>query len=110
MPHQMCRECHRLVSESATTCPHCGIARPASFDDPLARLRPYGSALLLGLVLTWFGGLWFRYQVGLLHEEPAVPAPIPVAHPDSYPGFQSLRGFWLGAPLFARDDRRTYVG
>jgi len=105
----MCRECHRLVSDAAIACPHCGIPHPAETDGPWTRLRPYGSALLLGLVLVGIGGLWFRYQMEQLAEAP--PAPIPVAGPqDPHPGFQSLaQGVWLGAPLFGRQDR-LYVG
>lgn len=64
----------------------------------------------MGVVLAWLGGLWFRYQVGQLHEEPSAPAPITDAPQDSYPGFQPLRGAWIGAPLFAREDNRAYVG
>jgi hypothetical protein len=108
MAQQLCRECHRLVSEAANTCPHCGVPRPAETDGPWAHLRPYGSALLLGLALVGVGGLWFRYQL-----EHLVAAPVAVAPPqreDAFPGFQSLaQGIWLGAPLFGR-DHPVYVG
>jgi hypothetical protein len=110
MPHQMCRECHRLVSEAANTCPHCGIPQPVPTDDPFPHLRPYASALLLGLALLWIGGLWFRYQVAQL--EAVIDAPVPVASMarDPHPGFQSLpQAVWLGAPLFGRRDQ-AYVG
>ena len=110
MAHQMCRECHRLVSEAATTCPHCGTPRPVATDGPFAHLRPYASALLLGLALAWIGGLWFRYQMAQF--EALVVAPVPVAPrpQDPYPGFQSLtQRVWLGAPLFGRRDQ-AYAG
>jgi hypothetical protein len=68
MPHRLCRECHRLVSDAARTCPHCGIAQPVAGDGSASRLRPYGSALLVGLALIWAGGLWFRYQLGQLRD------------------------------------------
>lgn len=109
MPHQMCRECHRLISEAAIACPHCGIPRPVASDGPWTHLRPYGSALLLGLALVGIGGLWFRYQVEHLVKAPPAPMSV-VRSPDPYPGFQSLaQGVWLGAPLFGRHDR-LYVG
>jgi len=110
MPHQMCRECHRLVSESANTCPHCGIPRPGSTDSPLAHVRPYASALLFGLALMWIGGLWFRYQMTQFGALIAVPVPAAPKTQDQYPGFQSLtQAVWLGAPLFGRQDQ-AYVG
>ena len=77
MPHQMCRECHRLVSEAATTCPHCGIPQPVATGGPFAHLRPYASALMFGLALLWIGGLWLRYQVAQFGS--VIEAPVPVA-------------------------------
>jgi hypothetical protein len=109
MPHLMCRECHRLVSDTAIACPHCGIARPASSTDPVARLRPYGSALLAGVALAWLGGLWIRSQVEQL-VGPSGPAPSVIATQDPYPGFQPLRGVWINAPLFNRNPDPTYAG
>ena len=110
MPQQMCRECHRLVSEAATACPHCGIRRPVASEGPFAHLRPYGGALLLGLALVWIGGLWFRYQIGQLEKPPAVPVRVFAAPQDSFPGFYPLaQAVWVGAPLFGRKSR-VYVG
>ena len=109
MPQQMCRECHRLVSEAATACPHCGITRPVSADGPLTHLRPYASALLLGVALVWVGGFWFRYQVGQLHQASAEPPPPTPAQLDPHPGFRPLQGGRLGAPVFDRESR-VYVG
>jgi hypothetical protein len=106
VPHQMCRECHRLVSEGATTCPHCGITHPAATDGPFAHLRPYASALALGLALLWIGGLWLRYQVAQFGAVIEAPVSVPPKAPDPYPGFQPLtQGVWVGAPLFGRRDR-----
>ena len=110
MPHQMCRECHRLVSEGANACPHCGIPRPVATDGPFAHLRPYANALLLGLALVWIGGLWFRYQLAQFEALAAAPVPVAPKAQDRYPGFQSLtQEVWLGAPLFGRRDQ-AYVG
>ncbi len=108
MPQRMCRECHRLVSEAAAACPHCGIPHPTAGEERFHRLRPYGSALLLGLLLAWIGGVWFRYQVGQLEQAP--PLPVPVAPRDAHPAFQSLsQHIWVGAPLFGRTTW-AYVG
>jgi hypothetical protein len=102
MSHRMCRECHRLVSESAVACPHCGIPRPVSAESPFAHLRPYGSALLIGVALALVGGWWFRYQVGQLLQQSAGPASHSVVPRDSHPGYQSLQNLRVGAALFAR--------
>jgi hypothetical protein len=110
MSHRMCRECHRLVSESAAACPHCGIGHPVSAETPFAHLRPYGSALLIGVALAWFGGLWFRYQVGQLLQGSTTPPSHSVVPRDPHPGYQSLKNVWVGAALFAREDHRIYVG
>lgn len=108
MSQQMCRECHRLVSEAASTCPHCGMPRPVAADGPFTHLRPCGSALLLGLALVWIGGLWFRYQVGQLKEIAATPTTIAIQ--DKHPAYQTLdQGVWLGAPLLRRNSL-GYVG
>jgi hypothetical protein len=109
VPHQMCRECHRLVSDGAIACPHCGITQPTATDGPWSHLRPFGSALLLGFALVGIGGLWFRYQMEQLVDAP--PARAPVAGPeDPHPGFRSLaQGVWLGAALFGRENQ-LYVG
>lgn len=107
MSQSLCRECRRLVSELAGACPHCGIPRPVEHGSGLT-LRPYFSAFGVGLVLVGLGGLWFRYQVGLLEGGPAVATPM--ARVDPHPGFQ-LAGqrIWLGAPLFTREGL-TYAG
>jgi hypothetical protein len=108
MSHQMCRECHRLVSESAKACPHCGISRPAASEGAFTHLRPYFSALLLGSVLAGVGGFWLRQQVQWLERVNAAPV---VADPrEQHPGFVSpAQQLWLGAPLFERATR-VYVG
>jgi hypothetical protein len=108
MPHQMCRECHRLVSDAARSCPYCGIGRPVGEPGPFVHLRPFGSAFLLGIGLILVGGVWFRFQLEQLAPAPAPPAPV--APLDPHPGFQSLtRAVWVGAALYGRDDR-SYVG
>jgi hypothetical protein len=108
MSQRMCRECHRLVSETAPTCPHCGIPHPAAVERGLSRMRPYGTALLLGVLLVWVGGMWFRYQVGQLEQAP--PLPVPIAPREAHPAFQPLsQHIWVGAPLFGRTTW-AYVG
>lgn len=108
MPQQMCRECHRLVSELANTCPHCGISRPVAADGPFTHLRPHFSALLLGLALAGVGSLWLRHQFEWFARVNA--APVPPAPWEQHPGFDSpAQRIWLGAPLFERKTR-VYVG
>ena len=106
MGHGMCRECHRLVSEEAKTCPGCGATRPVVTDQD-AWFAKYRGALMLALVLLGVEVAWFRYQVNQLAGPPI---PTLVAPVDSFPGYRSLaRGVWLGARLYGRLDR-TYVG
>jgi hypothetical protein len=82
MSHVMCRECHKLVSDEAKVCPHCGISRPgrtAHADGWLARNR---APVLMAVCLLGLELAWFRYQVDQLNGPPLPPesrvvAPFP---------------------------------
>lgn len=111
MPQGMCRECHRLVSEEANACPHCGVRRPVATEGAFEPLPPYTGALLPGLGVAAVGGSVVPIpdrpigpgvrragSCGPCRTSRGVPR-LPVAGP----------GMWLGAPLFGRESR-AYVG
>jgi hypothetical protein len=72
MSHQLCRECHHLVSEEARTCPHCGISGPRRPDEA-------DGWLVLALILWALAIVWFRHQVALL-SAPSLPLSPPAPH------------------------------
>ncbi|MGZ4982197.1 MAG: hypothetical protein ACXWAB_12210 [Methylobacter sp.] len=49
-PLKPCRECGHLVSQSARTCPNCGVSKPVKNGSYIARII---SALIFGW-LVWF--------------------------------------------------------
>jgi rRNA maturation protein Nop10 len=107
MELRLCRECHRLVSEEAKTCPRCGVPRPVASEDETAWLVKHRGALLLALLLFGLEIAWFRAQVKQLAGPPI---PMRVAPVDSYPGYRSLaQEVWVGARLYDRQDWH-YVG
>src|SRR4029453_16755664 len=63
MSHVMCRECHKLVSDQAKVCPHCGISRPGRTPHADGWLARYRGALLMGVCLLGLELAWFRHQV-----------------------------------------------
>jgi hypothetical protein len=107
MAHQLCRECHRLVSEAAATCPYCGISQPIAASLRQGRAARFRRAVGLAAGLLVVELVWFRYEILQLAGPPEVTAPVRV---DPYPGFRPLgQGVWLGAQLYDRRDR-AYVG
>ncbi len=109
MGHRMCRECHRLVSEEAKACPHCGVPRPGAPGDRESWASRYRGAIAVALVLLGVEIAWFRHQMAQLTGPPST-LPVPAARVDSFPGYRSLaKGVWLGARLYDRRDR-SYVG
>ena len=63
MSHVMCRECHKLVSDQAKVCPHCGISRPGRTPHADGWLARYRGALVLAVCLLGLELAWFRHQV-----------------------------------------------
>ncbi len=82
----MCRECHKLVSDEAKVCPHCGISGPGRTAQTDGWLARYRGALLMAVCLLGLEFAWFRHQVSELNG-PALPEPGRIAlsyqRPDS---------------------------
>jgi hypothetical protein len=103
---RLCRECHKLVSEEARACPHCGVPDPADSEHSGSWVSKHRGTLALVFGLLGLEVAWFHHQVKLLAGPPVT---VQAATVDSFPGYRSLRGVWLGAKLYYRDTR-TYVG
>jgi hypothetical protein len=92
MAMTICRECRKLVSSQAKTCPHCGIAKPARYGprnkksraQVIARLGVLVALVFVLVVLASFA--WSTFRPAL------TPGQKPAVAKVSAPGVLSLEG------------------